>query len=407
MLVVLLTHPIQYQAPLWRTLAADGRVPFEVWYLTDHGVQESWDPEFGRRFAWDLPLLEGYPHRFIAANPGWTMDPHRPDRLRLGAPLEPLLRARGARAILLPGWHKLALWQALAAARRAGVPVWMRAESNDLGRRAPWRRWLRRRLHWSLFRRCAHFLAIGAANRRLYLGAGVPLGRISPAPYAVENERFAGQAEQLRGARADLRRAWGIPPDAFCVLFCGKMTPKKRPLDLVAAARRLAATGLRPHLLFVGSGELDSAVRAECAVAFDATGPAGVDRSPRPAASFPGFLNQREISRAYVAADCLALPSDAGETWGLVVNEALASGLPAVASAATGCAEDLVAPLDPRLRFPCGDVAALADALATVATRPPSAARLRALVDQFHFRITVDSLAALHGSGVRACAAAT
>lgn len=405
MLVVLLTHPIQYQAPLWRALAADGRVPFEVWFLTDHGLRESWDPEFGRRFAWDVPLLEGYPHRFIAANPGWTMDPSRPHQLRLGVPLGPLLRARGAQALLLPGWHKLALWQALAAARRARVPVWMRAESNDLRGSALWRDWLRRRLHRSLFRRCAHFLAIGSANRRLYLGAGVAPDRISPAPYAVENERFARQAAELRDARADLRRAWGIPPNAFCVLFCGKMTHKKRPLDLVAAARHLAPAGLRPHLLFVGSGQLDPAVRAECTVAFDATGPAGGNRSARPAASFPGFLNQREISRAYVAADCLALPSDAGETWGLVVNEAMASGLPAVASAAAGCAEDLVAPLDPRLRFPCGDVAGLAVALAAVATRPPSPAQLRAVVNRCHFRVTVESLAALHAVGTDAHAA--
>ena len=63
MLVVLTTHPIQYQVPLWQALAKDGRVPFEVWYLTHHAVQTSHDAEFGQAFAWDLDMLGGYPNR--------------------------------------------------------------------------------------------------------------------------------------------------------------------------------------------------------------------------------------------------------------------------------------------------------------------------------------------------------
>ena len=74
-----------------------------------------------------------------------------------------------------------------------------------------------------------------------------------------------------------------------------------------------------------------------------------------PPASFAGFLNQSEISQAYVAADCLVLPSDYGETWGLVVNEALASGLPCLVSQACGCAEDLSI-CD---TFPLGDIQTL------------------------------------------------
>ena len=77
MLVILTSHPIQYQAPLWRALAADGRTPFEVWFLTDHAVMSSHDREFGKAFAWDQNLLEGYPHRFLPIRPGWQMDRFR------------------------------------------------------------------------------------------------------------------------------------------------------------------------------------------------------------------------------------------------------------------------------------------------------------------------------------------
>ncbi len=69
MLAILSTHPIQYQVPLWQALARDGSVPFEVWYLTAHGTDPSYDQQFGKSFAWDLDLLAGYPHRFLKVNP--------------------------------------------------------------------------------------------------------------------------------------------------------------------------------------------------------------------------------------------------------------------------------------------------------------------------------------------------
>ena len=219
-----------------------------------------------------------------------------------------------------------------------------------------------------LLGRVDRFLYIGSANKRLYQRFGVPDSRLYSAPYAVDNERFARQALALRSQRTELRRQWGIGDDAFCVLFCGKFIEKKRPLDLVKAARSLISGGrLRNiHLLFVGSGELERELRQWCHVVYDAeTAGSQVSAIPiyaassraLPPASFTGFLNQTEISRAYVAADCLVLPSDQGETWGLVVNEALASGLPCLVSDACGCAEDLAGD---EFSFPMGDSGALA-----------------------------------------------
>ena len=87
-------------------------------------------------------------------------------------------------------------------------------------------------------------------------------------------------------------------------------------------------------------------------------------------ATFAGFLNQTQIADAYAAADVLVLPSDYGETWGLVVNEAMASGLPAIVSDAVGCAPDLVLPGRTGLRHPLGDTAALGRAIARLADDP-------------------------------------
>jgi glycosyltransferase involved in cell wall biosynthesis len=84
--------------------------------------------------------------------------------------------------------------------------------------------------------------------------------------------------------------------------------------------------------------------------------------------TWAGFLNQHDIGRAYAAADCLVLPSQS-ESWGLVVNEAMATGLPAVVSDATGCAPDLITPGETGETYPCGDVDRLAAALDRVRAR--------------------------------------
>jgi glycosyltransferase involved in cell wall biosynthesis len=288
-------------------------------------------------------------------------------------PLAPMLRRAAARAVWVQGWQVLAYWQAVWAAKRAGCQVWLRAESNDLAPVAWWKRPAKQFLLGQLFDRIDRFLYIGNANRRLYKGFGVAEERLLPAPYAIDNDRFATQATTLRPKRSELRRGWGIRDDAYCVMFCGKFIEKKRPLDLVAAAHAALRHIPNLHLLFVGSGELDGKLRAECEVAFDAetTGCGKGMPSPggRPRASFAGFLNQTEISRAYVAADCLVLPSDYTETWGLVVNEAMASCLPCIISDRCGSAEDLGG-IAQNCVFRFGDVNQLAAAIIAMGAEP-------------------------------------
>jgi glycosyltransferase involved in cell wall biosynthesis len=79
-----------------------------------------------------------------------------------------------------------------------------------------------------------------------------------------------------------------------------------------------------------------------------------------------GFVNQSELPAVYGSADLLVLPSDGQETWGLVVNEAMACGIPAVVSDAVGCGPDLIEPGRTGATFPLGDVAALASAIDNV-----------------------------------------
>jgi len=135
--------------------------------------------------------------------------------------------------------------------------------------------------------------------------------------------------------------------------------------DLLEAIGYLAEDPSAPnvHLLVVGTGELEATARERVASA-------GLP------VTFAGFLNQSAIPEAYVAADCLALPSDCGETWGLVVNEAMACGLPAVVSDRVGCGPDLVEPGVTGALFPCGDTTALAETLGRLCGDPAALMRM-------------------------------
>ena len=227
-----------------------------------------------------------------------------------------------------------------------------------------------------LFRRVDQFLCIGTANRELYRSYRVPESKLHMAMYAVDNERFARQASELRAKRKELRDQWWIPEDAFCVLFCGKFIPKKHPMDLVKAAQLLlkAHPELKVHLLFAGSGELGAGLRDACSVVFDQENSnltsdlRPLSSEMKPVASFAGFLNQTQVSRAYVAADCLVLPSDYDETWGLVVNEAMASGLPGIISDRCGCAPDLGTSSGNAV-FSFGNIHELAEKIAALSNR--------------------------------------
>lgn len=393
MLVVLATHPIQYQVPIWKLLAQRNRIPFEVWYLTGHGVRPSYDVEFGKTFQWDIDLLSGYPYRFPTVMPSrlgsfWQVS--------LNSEYRSMLESGNVNAVLLAGWNVRAYWEAILLSGRHGYKVWMRGDSHDLKVDHVFKRVIKHYLIGGLLRHVDQFLYVGQANRRLYLNYGVSEHRLFFGPHSVDNERFKCQASEFISQRPSLRSMWNIPSDAYCLLFIGKFIPEKAPEDMVSAVRKLTLQDpcRRYHLLFVGAGPLGDQLRSQCQVVFDSDGrhiSTGLLTSENPKASFAGFLNQSEVSRAYVAADALVLPS-VSETWGLVVNEAMASGLPCVVSEVCGAADDLVRSLDPRLCFPPRDINALADAIHYLADSPLPLSRLAERIGQYNFSVTVETL---------------
>jgi glycosyltransferase involved in cell wall biosynthesis len=306
---------------------------------------------FGVAFQWDVPLLDGYrsavaPRLLGSAGLQGFFAARLPDAAAL-------LRELAPDVVVLTGWHVWPLVQLLVAAHRLRIPVVMRGEANALRARG----WRARLAHRWLLSRCVAFLPIGRASRAFYQGYGIADARLFDAPYFIDNERFVRCAADFASQRDALRERWAVPRDRTCFVYAGKLEPKKRILDLLEALRRATARGASAHLLVIGTGELQQAAQ-------------GFAREHQLPVTFAGFLNQSEIAGAYVAGDALVLPSDFGETWGLVVNEAMACGRPAIVSDRVGCGPDLVIPAETGAVFPFGDVQALAQLLVEMSADP-------------------------------------
>lgn len=353
---ILTTHPIHYQVPLFRALHQDKRIELTVLYASMHGAVSGHEPGFGIEVKWDVPLLDGYAWKLVknaARRPSVITfnGTHLPQ-------LQDELRKLEADALLIPGWGRRCYLEAMYAARRLRLPLLMRGEARLMPTQSPWKRLAKRLLIRPLIKRTAAALPIGTCNREFYHWCGLSDARLFDALYYVNNEFFIAAGKEHRPERESLRKAWGIPPDSTVFLFAGKLSGKKRPLDLLTALATLndrkSVQHRGAHVLIAGDGPL----RKQCE---------SFAQTHKLPVSFAGFLNQTELTRAYVASDCLVLPSDYRETWGLVVNEAMASGCTAVVSDQVGCVPDLITEAETGYAFPCGDTETLADKLASVA----------------------------------------
>lgn len=344
---MLASHPIQYQAPLFRALAARPEIQLHVFFCRRWGIDPYQDPGFQITLSWDTPLLEGYPYTFL---PNWSPFPSSSGFFGTINPgILSALRPGSFDAVLIHDWALASDWLGWAAAAFRRLPILLRGETNGLAEPTGLRRWIKRFILKILFCRVEGFLAIGTHNANFYRSCGVPENRIFWTPYAVDNSFFLKQAGPLNGPKALLRAKKGLPPDPPVILFCGKLIEKKRPFDLLKAFSLLDGNP-KSSLAFVGEGPLRIPMKRFVAE----KGLANV--------FFLGFCNQSELPPCYAMADALVLPSGE-EPWGLVLNEAMCFGLPIIASDRVGAAADLVREGLNGFVYPVGDVTALAEGL--------------------------------------------
>jgi glycosyltransferase involved in cell wall biosynthesis len=358
---ILSTHPIQYYSPLYRELAARREVDLTVYYAYRPTPEEQ-GVDFGVRFEWDVPLLDGYRSVFLQNVSG---QPSASTYRGCDTPeIAGIIESGQFDAFLVHGWHVKSYWQAMRACWQSRTPLMVRGDSTLLMRRNPvigWAKWMSRRRFVPRF---DAYLIVGQRAREYYLAHGARADRMYASPHHVDNERFLTTANEFRAQRDALRRRWNVSKDGVVFLFVGKLVARKRPLDFVRAVAAIRDVAPRAQGLIVGDGELRAQVEQTI----------GELHAP---ITVVGFLNQTEIVAAYAASDVLVLPSEGTETWGLVVNEAMACGLTAIVSDEVGCGPDLVTPDETGSVYPCGDVAALVVSMTELANDAHSVARLK------------------------------
>jgi glycosyltransferase involved in cell wall biosynthesis len=345
-LAAIATHPIQYQAPLWRAIAARGTTDLKVFFATRHGLEPALDPGFGQSFAWDIPLIEGYDHEFL---PSVRIPLFKgPVGDRFPKDLARKLSEGQFDAVLVHGYANAAAWAGMLAARKLNLPVIMRGESHEQGHRNGLRWRAKAIVLPALLRRIDGFLAIGQLNEAYWKSYGVPPNKINMAYYSVDNDFFSKKSnEQAEEAQA-LRARWAAAAHDTVFLYCAKLIPVKAPEILLRAFALLAEP--KAHLVFVGAGQMEDSLKKlqqELCVSN---------------VCWEGFVNQSALPAYYRASDVLVLPSRF-EPWGLVVNEAMACGTPCIVSDAVGASVDMVEGQGTGLVFPHDNVQALASAL--------------------------------------------
>ncbi len=224
------------------------------------------------------------------------------------------------------GYNYFASWQTLSWARRNGTPFLLWSESHARDRRRNNRFIEHLKTHF--IRRCSAFIVPGSAASHYLAAFHIAPEKLFLAPNAVDNDLFGRIACGVRAQAATHRLQLGLPQRFF--IFVGRLVIAKGVFDLLSAYRRLSPEIARAvGLVFVGDGP--ARIELEKAARDTAVG----------SIQFRGFVQREMLARFYALSDALILPTHT-DTWGLVVNEAMACALPVVCTDVAGCAPDLI-----------------------------------------------------------------
>ena len=357
-LAIVLSHPVQYFSPLFRQLAQQPEIDLTVLYSSLAGSLPAKDPGFGITVAWDTPVLEGY--NFKVLRNLWRGAPGG-FRAWASPGIVPELWRGRYDAVLVYGWGNLTALLGIMAARLRSMPCMITGDSNYIYERdLPWlKARVKKAVLRTLFRNIQAFLDTGPLNRTFYESYGVSNDKFFFAPLAVDNEYFMQRAELARRRKGELRARSGIPADVVLLLFVGKLIPRKRPFDILCALKELQPAFPNLGAAWVGDGELRPHLET------------GIAKEGVRHAFVLGFKNQTELPDLYAMSDVFVLPSSY-DPMPLVTNEAMASGLPVIASNRTGVwgPGGLVRDGETGFVYPAGDTEALSEAVRRLLADP-------------------------------------
>ena len=345
-LAIITTHPIQYNAPLFRHLAKYGNMDVKVFYTWGQSKESVYDPGFGILRSWDVDLLEGYEYEFVdntSTNPG---SHHYRGIANPG--LIKLIDEYSPDAILVYGW-KFKSHLSILRYYHGKVPILFRGDSTllDESKNFSIKTFFRGALLKWIYKHVDFALSPGTSSDAYFTRCGLRLEQIIRAPHAIDNEMFSAGDEEKKHQAIAWRRQIGIADDHKVFLFAGKLEPKKNPALLINAFIKLSRLRNNIHLIIVGNGILEEELRKQASTLQpfhpSTSSTTSTLQSFHSSITFLPFQNQSIMPVVFRLGDIFVLPSAGpNETWGLAINEAMASGKPVLVSNRSGGAFDLV-----------------------------------------------------------------
>lgn len=378
-LAIVTTHPIQYNAPWFRLLNQQDEVEVKVFYTWEQSNKSAkFDPGFGKVIEWDLPLLEGYEYTFvknISDNPG----SHHYKGI-VNPTLNKEIEAWGAEAVLVFGWPFHSHMRCLKYFHKK-IPVLFRGDSTLLNENTGIKKLLRRTFLKYVYSFVDYALYVGTNNEQYFKAHGLKESQLVLVPHAIDNERFAGDAEVYEKEAEEWKRELGIVDTDFTILYAGKFDTVKNPAFLLDVAKKVKEKNAR--FILIGNGPLEEQMKRDT-----------VDDR----VIFLDFQNQKRMPVVYRLGDVFVM-SSVSETWGLGINEALACGRLVVTNNKVGCAVDLVKDNVNGTIINKGDVDAAAKYISRLMTEKTSVVKAydynRALLKTHSFSTIVENISAL------------
>lgn len=320
---IIISHPIQYYAPLFSLLAKSEYLKIKVYYTWNPDKSSCFDPGFKKSVKWDIPLLSGYDYVFSRND---SKDPGTHHYFGLNNPeLIEEIENWNPDAIFVYGWKYKSHLQVLKYFKDK-KPIFFRGDSHNLDELSLLKKLLRNVILRWVFRKIDYALYVGENNRNYFKEAGINEKQLIWAPHSIDNYRFSNNSDELEHEAQQWRNSLSIPSESVVVLFAGKFEAKKEPLLLLSVASDLADFDI--YFVFAGNGKFESDIIT-------------ASNNHKHIKYLP-FQNQSKMPLLYRIGDILCLPSSREESWGLAVNEAMACGRAVIVSNKVGCGIDLV-----------------------------------------------------------------
>lgn len=327
-LAVITTHVIQYAVPLYKKISAHPDIDLTIFFCSQKGSVPMTDSGFNEKFKWDMINLEGLNHKFLKNySPFDSVD----NFFGLFNPgIIPEIKNNRYDAVFIGGYSIASFWLAFLACWLTRTPYILSGEPPSPLRsnaRVMVTKWIKRLFMPALLEKSAAIIYIGEKSKEYYLSLNKRIGgKLFFCPYSVDNDYFLRQSEDLHSKKEQLKKELGIPADYPVILYLSKLTKWKRPMFLLKVFEKLDHPA---NLVYVGSGYRLPVLKEYISIH-------NLKRI-----FFFGFQNYSQVSKFYSIADIFVLPS-MGESWGLVINEAMCFGLPVVVTNKVMSAYDLV-----------------------------------------------------------------